>query len=73
MTKWQTRRELVTKNLPMWRVFRIVDDVEELDIRLYDEDEAEIIAMDMGRGELLEEGDETAFRASAYEMDKEDW
>lgn len=37
------------------------------------EDEAEIIAMDMGRGELLEEGDETAFRASAYEMDKEDW
>lgn len=36
MTKWQTRRELVTKNLPMWRVFRIVDGVEELDIRLYD-------------------------------------
>ena len=36
MTKWQTRRELVTKNLPMWRVFHIVDGVEELDIRLYD-------------------------------------
>ena len=36
MTKWQTRRELVTKNLPMWRVFRIVDGVEEMDIRLYD-------------------------------------
>ena len=36
MTKWQTRRELVTKNLPMWRVFRIVDGVEEVDIRLYD-------------------------------------
>ena len=30
MTKWQTRRELVTKNLTMWRVFRIVDGVEEL-------------------------------------------
>ena len=27
MTKWRTRRELVTKNLPMWRVFRIVDGV----------------------------------------------
>ena len=36
MTKWQTRRELVTKNLPMWRVFREVDGVEEVDIRLYD-------------------------------------
>ena len=35
MTKWQTRRELVTKNLPMWRVFRIVDGVEEVDIRIY--------------------------------------
>jgi hypothetical protein len=29
MTKWQTRRDLVTKNLTMWRVFRIVDGVEE--------------------------------------------
>ena len=29
MTKWQTRRDLVTKNLPMHRVFRIVDGVEE--------------------------------------------
>lgn len=36
MTKWQTRRELVTKNLPMWRVFRVVDGVEDVDIRLYD-------------------------------------
>lgn len=35
MTKWQTRRELVTKNLPMWRVFRIVDGVEEVDMRIY--------------------------------------
>ena len=25
MTQWQTRRELVTKNLTMHRVFRIVD------------------------------------------------
>lgn len=29
MTQWQTRRELVTKNLTMHRVFRIVDGVEE--------------------------------------------
>lgn len=36
MTKWQTRREMVTKNLPMWRVFRIVDGVEDVDIRFYD-------------------------------------
>lgn len=36
MTKWQTRRDLVTKNLTMWKLFRIVDGVEELDIRLYD-------------------------------------
>ena len=35
MTKWQTRRDLVTKNLTMWRVFRIVDGVEEVDIRIY--------------------------------------
>ena len=36
MTQWQTRRELVTKNLTMWKLFRIVDGVEEMDIRLYD-------------------------------------
>ena len=36
MTKWQTRRELVTKNLTMWKLFRIVDGMEEMDIRLYD-------------------------------------
>ena len=36
MTKWQPRRDLVTKNLTMWRLFRIVDGVEEVDIRLYD-------------------------------------
>jgi len=35
MTLWQTRRELVMKHLTMWRVFRIVDGVEELGIRLY--------------------------------------
>lgn len=29
VTKWQTRRELVTKNLTMWKLFRIVDGVEE--------------------------------------------
>lgn len=36
MTLWQPRRDLVTKNLTMWKLFRIVDGVEELDIRLYD-------------------------------------
>ena len=35
MTQWQTRRELVTNNLTMWKLFRIVDGVEELDIRIY--------------------------------------
>ena len=35
MTQWQTRRELVSPPLTMWRLFRIVDGVEELDIRLY--------------------------------------
>ena len=35
MTKWQTRRELVTKNLTMWKLFRIVDGVEEVDVRIY--------------------------------------
>ncbi|MFC2525318.1 MAG: hypothetical protein ACFNVR_05890 [Selenomonas noxia] len=29
MTQWKTRRELVTKNLTMHIVFRIVDGVEE--------------------------------------------
>ena len=36
MTQWQPRRDPVTKNLTMWRLFRIVDGVEDLDIRLYD-------------------------------------
>lgn len=35
MTQWQTRRELVTKNLTMWKLFRIVDGVEEVYIRIY--------------------------------------
>ena len=35
MTKWQTRRDLVTKNLTAWKLFRIVDGVEEVDIRIY--------------------------------------
>lgn len=43
MTKWQPRRDLVTKNLTMWRVFRIVDGVEELDIYIYGtQDEANV-------------------------------
>nr|DAL05218.1 MAG TPA: hypothetical protein [Caudoviricetes sp.] len=35
MTKWQTRREMVSPPLTMWRLFRIVDGVEEVDIRIY--------------------------------------
>lgn len=35
MTKWQPRRDLVTKNLTMWRLFRIVDGVEEVDMLIY--------------------------------------
>lgn len=31
MTEWQTRRVIVTKNLPMWEVFRVVDGVEEIE------------------------------------------
>ena len=41
MTQWKTRRELVTKNLTLWKLFRIVDGVEELDIHIYStQDEA---------------------------------
>ena len=35
MTGWDVRRETVTKNLELWRVFRIVDGVEELDVPHY--------------------------------------
>lgn len=35
MTLWQPRRDPVTKNLTMWKLFRIVDGVEEVDIRIY--------------------------------------
>ena len=35
MTKWQTRREIVSPPLTMHIVFRIVDGVEELDIYIY--------------------------------------
>ena len=52
MTQWQTRRDLVTKNLTMWRLFRIVDGVEELDIRLYGtQDEAIVAARKMNEME----------------------
>ena len=41
MTKWQTRREMVSPPLTMWRVFREVDGVEEVDIHIYStQDEA---------------------------------
>ena len=52
MTKWQTRRELVTKNLTIWKLFRIVDGVEEVHIRLYDtQDEAIVAARKMNEME----------------------
>ena len=52
MTQWQTRRELVTKNLTMWRIFRIVDGMEEVHIRLYDtQDEALVAARKMNEME----------------------
>lgn len=52
MTKWQTRRDLVTKNLTMWRLFRIVDGVEEVDIRIYGTwDEAIVAARKMNEME----------------------
>ena len=43
MTQWQPRRDLVSKNLTMWRLFRTVDGVEELDIYIYGtQDEANV-------------------------------
>ena len=44
MTQWQPRRDVVTKNLTMWRVFRIVDGVEEAHIRLYDTQDEALVA-----------------------------
>lgn len=52
MTQWRTRREFVTKNLPMWRVFRTVGGVEEVHIRLYGtQDEALVAARKMNEME----------------------
>ena len=52
MTLWQPRRDVVTKNLTMWRVFRIVCGVEEVHIRLYDtQDEALVAARKMNEME----------------------
>ena len=52
MTKWQTRREMVSPPLTMWRVLRIVDGVEEVHIRLYDtQDEAIVAARKMNEME----------------------
>lgn len=43
MTQWQPRRDPVTKNLTMWRLFRTVNGVEELDIYMYGtQDEANV-------------------------------
>lgn len=52
MTKWQTRREMVSPPLTMWRLFRIVDGMEEVHIRLYDtQDEAIVAARKMNEME----------------------
>ena len=52
MTPWQTRREVMGGILTMWRVFRIVDGVEEVRIRLYDtQDEALAAARKMNEME----------------------
>ena len=44
MTRWQTRSEMVTKNLPMQRVFRVVDGVEEVDVRIFATQEEALVA-----------------------------
>ena len=52
MTLWQPRRDVVTKNLTMWRVFRTVCGVEEVHIRLSDtQDEALVAARKMNEME----------------------
>ena len=52
MTLWQPRRDVVTKNLTMWRVFRTVCGVEEVHIRFYDtQDEALVAARKMNEME----------------------
>ena len=52
MTKWQTRREMVSPPLTMWRMFREVDGVEEVDIRIYGTwDEAIVVARKMNEME----------------------
>lgn len=52
MTLWQPRRDVVTKNLTMWRVFRTVCGVEEVHTRLYDtHDEALVAARKMNEME----------------------
>jgi hypothetical protein len=52
MTPWQTRREVVGGILTMWRVFRVVDGVEELDIYMYGtQDEANVAARKMNEME----------------------
>ena len=61
MTKWQTRRDLVTKNLTMWKLFRIVDGVEELDIYMYGtQDEANVRMRELNAKEKAPETAATA-------------
>lgn len=64
MTLWQTRRELVMKHLTMWRVFRIVDGVEELGIRLYGtQEDAAVAARELNTKEKAPETAATALGA----------
>jgi len=55
MTQWQTRREMVSPPLTMWRVFREVDGVEEVDVRIYGTwDEALAAAWERNAREVAE-------------------
>nr|DAN91261.1 MAG TPA: hypothetical protein [Bacteriophage sp.] len=61
MTLWQPRRDPVTKNLTMWRLFRIVDGVEELDIYMYGtQDEANVRMRELNAKEKAPETAATA-------------
>ena len=64
MTLWQPRRDPVTKNLTMWRVFRIVDGVEELDIYIYGtQDEANVRMRELNVKEKAPDAAATALGA----------
>lgn len=54
MTQWQTRRVIVTKNLPMWEVFRVVDGVEEIEWSHYSFQDEAIAVMNKLNAKLNE-------------------